>query len=169
MGCDIHYVIERKHDNTWVGVYSTDFTNVPVGNLRGNKNETEIKSPAYVYPDLKGRNYEFFEALCGVRSSNPNDFPSPEGIPDDSSSLTDMCLVRWNGDAHSESFDSLKDFVRKRLITDQTNNNEKARKVFIDRIEHGTYLREQIVMLSGIDINDDENLDDYRVIYWFDN
>lgn len=88
MGCDIHFVIERKkNDSSWIGVASTD----------------------YGYdPKARDRNYSFFAALASVRGESDR---KPIGLPEDASDLSLACIKDWDSDGHSHSWMGLKEFV----------------------------------------------------------
>ena len=88
MGCDIHFVVEVKNGNRWMGVASTDHI---------------------YYPESKHRNYGFFDELAGVRCEGSG--RQPLGVPKDVSTLTKMCLKNWGADAHSESYMTAEEFA----------------------------------------------------------
>ena len=59
MGCDIHFTIEKKINNKWVGVFSTDLTpRMPSVSY----DHHEIGTMTNVVPAMKNRNYSFFMA-----------------------------------------------------------------------------------------------------------
>ncbi len=86
MGCDIHFVIEKKKGHGWFGLSGTDY---------GYR------------PGAKERHYNFFSELAGVRGEGPD----AKGVPDDASDLTLECLNHWKGDAHSMTYYSVEHFV----------------------------------------------------------
>lgn len=109
------------------------------------------------------RNYDLFSALAGVRGPGPGVAPD-RGIPEDVSALTKMLHNKWAGDAHSESY-----------ITSQ------ELKSFLPRV--GSYK-----CFSGDDLgyfmgdgfepfydeprnpNDfPKEMEDFRLVFWFDN
>ncbi len=77
MGCDIHGVVERKHNGKWVAC------------------------KVLQHPDpARDRNYERFAALAGVRGKGPE----PKGFPDDASETACMLRDDWGRDGHSHSW-----------------------------------------------------------------
>ena len=134
MGCDIHFVVEVKQSKKgkkWMGVASTDHI---------------------YYPESKHRNYEFFAELAGVRGEGSG--RQPLGIPTDASSLTKMCLNKWNGDAHSASYMSMEEFAS---CYNKTAGDISA-LVGEDSI---------IEKCFGQHLYGEEHK--YRVVFWFDN
>lgn len=87
MGCDIHFVVEKKTEAGWVGVASTDY---------GYK------------PEAKDRNYTFFGKLARVRGEGERD---PIGLPRDPSVLSNILVDEWGSDGHSLSWMMMRDFV----------------------------------------------------------
>ena len=150
MGCDIHYVIERKNDkHGWIGICSTDYT---LTTDYGQLNKYEPLS-------YKSRNYRFFGLLAGVRSEEG---PEPLGLPEDMSALTAACTENWDCDGHSHSYCSLKDFVTARVNADLEINERVANK-----LQNIDLAKEALKKLLWTD--DDTDIDNYRVVYWFDN
>lgn len=87
MGCDIHFVIEKKVDDRWIGVASTDY---------GYR------------PPAKDRNYDFFGKLARVRGEGKRD---PIGLPRDPSDLSSLLVKEWGPDGHSLSWMMIRDFA----------------------------------------------------------
>lgn len=90
MGCDIHFVKEKKTDNGWVPVYCSDY-------CIGDK------------PDIAGRNYAFFAELAGVRGESTTG-EKPKGLPEDVSLATKAIFDDY-GDGHSESYMTAQEFI----------------------------------------------------------
>ena len=82
MGCDIHTVIERKHNGNWVAEL----------NLEGGA--------------IESRDYQLFNLLAGVRGEGPAE---PRGLPDDISTSAEMAAANWDSDGHSHSWIDLKE------------------------------------------------------------
>jgi len=74
MGCDIHYTIEEKHNDKWVGVYCSDFV------------KYDKRMPA------ANRFYSFFAALAGVRAEDGDNIRKPQGLPEDLSDLSKVMV-----------------------------------------------------------------------------
>jgi len=170
MGCDIHFTVERKFGDDWVGVYSTDYSPNLVGDRGMEKLYyvfVEQREAAgwdahvqyhYSRPVLRGRHYEFFAALAGVRG----DGPEPNGIPDDASVLTRQSEAVWEGDGHSWGHMPLEKFVRTWLHISYPAWSAAAK---IENAESVVY--NVIQLMVGNYIN--EELPLYRVVFWFDN
>ena len=155
MGCDIHIVVERKWEGRWVGLRTDQ------GFVRGGYNGEETD---WVYPDIGQRNYAFFARLAGVRG----DGPEPLGIPGDASDLTLMLTNQWEGDGHSHSYLPLKEFAERWCVGDEAfittmaaerlDGKDRAYARLLDRASIGTF-----------DLYDDMDVEDFRVVFWFDN
>lgn len=141
MGCDIHFVVEEKMGNDWVGVYTTENRFSWVNNDDG---------PAIHL--MSRRNYAFFSALAGVRGPGPD----PNGLPFDASQLTCRLVAYWDGDGHSHGHCSLSDFALKWEFT-RHPLSESATNVLLGKQR----TPEQIL--------EEGNLENYRVCFWFDN
>ena len=107
---------------------------------------------------LGRRDYEFFARLAGVRG----DGPEPNGVPPDASALTQRCVSRWEGDGHSHVHMTLREFVKRKIISD--GSLAEAAK---SKLQGGDPIAE---FLGNCIDDDDITLDDNtRVIAWFDN
>jgi hypothetical protein len=133
MGCDIHIVLERYWNGQWVGLSPNTLPN--------------------------DRNYKRFAMLANVRGSGPE----AKGLPDDASPLAEMNHEGWGMDAHSASWEMLRDFVRVCLESEYDPEN-----VFLkpgDKRGEAPYEH-----YFGLYFDDStEKIDDYRVVFWFDN
>lgn len=87
MGCDIHWTIEVKHNDKWIGIL----------------NDCGLKCKA------ADRWYPFFGELAGVRMESDTAYPR-KGLPDDVSDLTiwDASSSAWD---HSGSWLTIDEFV----------------------------------------------------------
>lgn len=170
VGADIHFVVENFDPNDqlgWVGIYWSDASfSVASYNFRFTRSPNETDSDFYrrmdsdVHPfgRLRRRDYGFFGRLAGVRGEGPD----PNGVPNDASVMTNRCLKRWEGDAHSHGHMPLRDFIRLKIMGDDTlAEAAKTRLTGRDPIEE--FLAEHY---DGSDITLDENT---RVVFWFDN
>ena len=173
MGADIHFVIEHKDPDDefgWVGVYWSDAPHAhPSFNTGGvihhvTNPETGEKIPDHEYGvhpfgRLGRRDYAFFGRLAGVRY----DGPDPNGVPDDASVMAKRCVKRWGGDGHSHGHMSLHEFVKRKILSDDTIAEAAKSKLKGD---------DPIALFLGDCIDDfrDITLDDNtRVVFWFDN
>lgn len=156
MGCDIHIVVERKWDGRWVGLRTDQ------GSVRGGYNGEETD---WVYPDVGKRDYDFFARLAGVRGDRE---VKTFGIPGDASDLSLMLLAQWEGDGHSFSYLPLKEFAERWCAEDEAfiaaraverlEGKDRAYARLLDRASIGTF-----------DLYDDMDVEDFRVVFWFDN
>ena len=172
MGADIHFTIEHRDPNDglgWTGVfwsgasYSPSLYNVDYlrdSNIDTNLEELHRRMDHGVHPfgRLGRRDYKFFARLAGVRGGGPE----PNGVPSDASALTQRCVMRWEGDSHSHVHMTLREFVKRKIVTDVTIADAAKSKLL-----GGDPIAEYL----GDCIDDDGiTLDDNtRVIAWFDN
>ena len=172
MRADIHFTIEHRDPSDglgWVGVFWSDAPHSPSqynrdylydSNANTNLEEMRRRMDHGVHPfgRLGRRDYEFFGRLAGVR----RDGPDPNGVPPDASVMTQRVVARWEGDGHSHGHMSLREFVKRKIITDVTIADAAKSK-----LQGGDPIAEYL----GDCIDDDGiTLDDNtRVIAWFDN
>jgi len=129
MGCDIHGWVEKRAADKWVAF-------------------SELKD--------RGRNYERFANLAGVRGAGPE----PKGIPPDASDTVKLRIERDGSDGHSHSFLGIED----------------AYKIF-----RSTTSEEFYSYYDAFGIDDDRDLknrckecgsirgSEFRLVFWFDN
>lgn len=156
MGCDIHFVIERRYQTEegqkWVGV--AVHNRLPSGEhvspLLQLEGEPEGRSRGWQMSDrralLSERNYAFFTKLAGVRG----DGPAPNGLPPDASELSRAEAERSGDEFGYHSFSHLpfEEFCARYVESRGGRFNQ------IDRI-----------YLTGVA---DHAFDNLRVIFWFD-
>ena len=137
MGCDIHYVVERNVQGSWIGLFGKH----PRAGLAGE------------------RDYEFFTELAGVRGSSKTQ-RYPQFIPAGISELALYEVTQYGSDGHSHSWMSVKDFSE---IYMRVNPKQFERDW--DK-EHPW----EVVFGKPYFLNRDEDkIEEYRVIFWFDN
>lgn len=165
MGADIHIYAERKlRDGTWS--MCRDYKATSPQLYEG------LKLADDTYPMLftkaRGRHYDFFAALAGVRG----DGPEPKGLPPDVSPLVKEISDGWDVDGHSHSWYSARDFVPKFMehwIPAEEGAALIAKK--LDGYGHGL-VAEVLAHYLGIDVpyvNDVPDVDAIRFVFWFDN
>lgn len=154
MGCDIHFVIERKLGDRWVGVYSTEST--PRLPTIGGRMVDDLYDR---YPPFKERNYAFFARLAGVRG----DGPDPLGLPEDVSDLAHLEFAN-DGDMHSHSYLPYEEFLRR---WDLSQGDETVAQMVAAEITDIAAAQRRRELLSGRYA--DETLEDFRVVFCFDN
>lgn len=172
MGADIHFTIEHRdpHDGLgWVGVfwsgalhspsrYNTSYAYDQNANITLEEKLRRMDRGVHPFGRLGRRDYAFFARLAGVRG----DGPEPNGVPPDASALTQRCISRWGGDGHSHVHMTLREFVKRKIISDETIADAAKSK-----LQGGDPIAEYL--RDCID-DDDITLDDNtRVIAWFDN
>ena len=173
MGADIHFTIEHRDPNDglgWAGVFWSDASYSPslynrdylhVSNANINFEELHRRMDPGVHPfgRLSRRDYGFFARLAGVRG----DGPEPNGMPPDASVMTQRVVARWEGSGHSHGHMTLREFVKRKIISDETvAKAAKSKLQGVDPIAE--YLGDCVNDYDGITLDDNT-----RVVYWFDN
>lgn len=140
MGCDIHLVLEQKHNGRWVGIDTFN-------------GHTDRFTGKYCSPVARERNYDRFAALAGVRG----DGPEPLGVPQDASETTRLLVDKWGSDGHSHSWLPI---TRAAKVWLRTLSGKPD--VFASKYPCSHFF--------GIDESSSAFVaTDYRVIFWFDN
>jgi hypothetical protein len=174
MGCDIHIFVERKNKNTdkWEEFTEDhftldDFDKKYLKKEKGNK-------------PFDWRNYSMFAFFAGVRNyDHCTPLAVPKGVPTNLSEEVRGQL--WEDDGHSESyltlrelkeFDYDKEFWNRRVTKQLSENSwtgaglaeEGERKVMTYRKNLGELYFTHLEELSQLG-----NLDDVRIVFFFDN
>ena len=170
VGTDIHFTIEHRdpHDGLgWVGVFWSDAPHSPPSYnhstyygpaISAEELRRRIDRGVHPFGRLSRREYKFFARLAGVRG----DGPEPNGVPPDASAMTQRCVMRWEGDGHSHVHMTLREFVKRKIITDVTIADAAKSK-----LQGGDPIAEYLGdCIDGDGITLDDNT---RVIAWFDN
>ena len=173
MGADIHFTIEHRDPSDglgWVGVfwsddsyspsrYNADYLMSSNDNITLEETHRRMDHGVHPFGRLGRRDYEFFARLAGVRG----DGPEPNGVPPDASVMSQRVVARWEGDGHSHGHMSLREFVKRKILDD--NTLAKAAK---SKLQGGDPIAEYLG--DCVDESNDITLDDNtRVVYWFDN
>ncbi len=161
MGCDIHLVLEVKNpkNDEWVGVRTYDYLRESMLNYH---NEV---TPGLVGFQIKRRNYEFFDDLCGVRGNGSKFGFSPRGLPHNISSLTELVLSD-DTDLHSHSWLTMEELEP---ILIKHWNELAAVQVAAALAGDSWNSRKLINRLVDDDIGDVYPIDYYRLVFAFDN
>jgi hypothetical protein len=167
VGCDIHFVVEKKMEGRWVGVYATDVSprliicgeGLPAGQASENDVRDAFMGTYDRRPAMKQRNYDFFAKLAGVRGEGP----APKGLPTDLSELSDIVLG-GDSDLHSHSHDSLDHFAACWLMSFEDHARHGV-AALLGGVEGAVILR----FVTGDPYTGEENDRPYRVVYAFDN
>ncbi|TDN70452.1 hypothetical protein [Paraburkholderia sp. BL10I2N1] len=166
MGTDIHMVLEREHNGKWVGVHNFDSRHMEYNEATrqavvaynatlGSDVEYGLRAQLPMYCDwgVRHRNYALFGSLANVRRDGDG-APDPKGVPDDVSDLARMEIDGWGIDGHSHTWWTLRE----------------ALPVFAAHICPEDLLGEERKRLSSRLFEvDEEDVDQYRLIIWFDN
>ena len=137
MGCDIHYVVEKKIEGEWIGI----MRKYPISGFAGD------------------RDYAFFAEIAGVRGVSDTTV-YPRFIPHGISKLALHEITREGPDGHSHSWMSIKEF------------SESALRVNPDRFQDPYDSAHPWEALFGGPIfldTDEDKIEDYRIVFWFDN
>jgi hypothetical protein len=70
----------------------------------------------YSYPEIRHRDYDFFEKIGGVRGDRAL-FPIQKGVPEDSCQEIKDDVQRWAGDGHSHSWLMVSEMINHRKLT----------------------------------------------------
>ena len=100
MGCDIHMFAEYKKPN---GKWEADPTHKRVDKTEDDPGWSETL-------DDGGRDYNFFFALSGVRYGDVKPFTGEKCIPEDLSGPVQEAVDEWDGDAHSHTLFTLREY-----------------------------------------------------------
>lgn len=92
------------------------------------------------------RNYARFAALAGVRGEGPD----AKGVPDDVSESTKIHIDEWDSDGHSHSHLNLREADQ---IFKATNYGD----------DYHTW------HAFDLDLDEENEWDQYRFVFWFDN
>lgn len=125
--------------------------------------EKKVRNKWIGIAPLKGgtrdRNYERFGKLANVRT----DGPEAKGLPLDISDSAGYDAECWDADGHSHSWLTLKEATAIWLETQWVPENPEARRRHQEWVIKYPYS-------EFFDVEcDDDKLDEYRVVFWFDN
>jgi len=158
MGCDIHMVYEEKYDTEWVGVHAYPHLSTPA--FSGVLTE---RLGDRAWPRITDRHYELFDKLAGVRGSGSR--PESLGVPEDVSQLARVMIAGWADDGHSHSYPSLDEFARRYAKCERVVAEAAA-----DRLQGGEGFQNiKIICAGGVNIDDDDDEREARIVFWFDN
>lgn len=106
---------------------------------------------------LRNRNYRLFNLLAGVRATQAK-LNTPKGFPYDASDTASYLNDHWGSDGHSHS--CLLMYQVKKILLDYMNEPGIAFSVH----QH----QYPIYTFTGMSIKD-QDLENYRLVFWFDN
>ena len=171
MGADIHiYVEKRMPSGNWACVRNLNESIHSEGLHLMYQDRSTSDGKFIAYWELRNRNYELFSALANVRGDG--DGPDPKGLPQDVSEYVDVEFQGWGMDAHSESWYSARDFVRVYTNIGVEVDEEKPLSPYVvSLITDGgedavaKFLSEK----ASVYVPEEESVDLYRFVFWFDN
>lgn len=166
MGCDIHPVLERKirinGAEKWVTVNTFEYRHIYDRAEGPDKDGSEyVILRAYSCPLIQQRNYKRFGLFANVRG----DGQPAKGLPPDMADYTLYLVNEYGDDGHSHSWLTLSEALEhciasERDVENVVFNENDARK------------KNPLQYYFGIDIetyDDRDSIDNYRLIFWFDN
>lgn len=162
MGCDIHPVLERKINLDGVEKWVTVSTFEHRHHYKwDNEKEEFVLGTRYAAPAIQSRNYKRFGLFANVRGAGQE----AKGLPPDVADYTKFLAAGWDSDGHSHSWLMLREALEHCLASERDSHN-----VFF---KEGDPRKETpLAYYFGIDIDDYDNrdtIDNYRIVFWFDN
>jgi hypothetical protein len=104
MGCDIHLFTElKKGSGKWK---NADYWQ---HNYFYDEKDPDCEREMDPVPVYRGRDYDLFGILAGVRSGSNDLIDDPRGIPEDACEITKTESERCGSDGHSHSWFTLKE------------------------------------------------------------
>ena len=172
MGCDIHMVLERKMGDYWVGIHAYPYLHedaVPVHTGDYKK----IEGLQFSGWRARQRNYNMFAALASVRGESPFGY-EPKGLPEDVSHLAQGLSDEYGEDGHSHSWALLPEFLKcygyGKYGEDSPEHTDAAVGAIEGKVPFA-HLTNEVTGLKYLNEygDDDAVMNDYRIVYWFDN
>ena len=155
MGCDIHCYAEKKVNGKWEKIGDV----FPLDDWWKNYLKKDFNDSPFDW-----RSYAMFGFLADVRNySNSEYLSEPKGLPDDISKEVQEKADDWEGDGHSHSFLTVKeltDFDYNKTFFDDRGKETETYISFL-----GKQFFEDLEILKNID----ENNENVRIVFWFDN
>lgn len=166
MGCDIHIVVEVKHDGQWVGMHSCPYTEAemyPREALTNAAGEPVRAVMGFTHWPLRSRNYELFAALAGVRGNGP----AAKGMPPDASALARMESAHWGEDGHSHSYCTAERFLK--FACKHNSLPDIVRKTIEEGANGGVPDTLKDYVWKYLGVSEHVPMKDVRIVFWFDN
>ena len=161
MGCDIHMTLEERVDGKWICIDT-------FASHHSRYAKPDSFMDGFSCSTARSRNYERFAALAGVRGEGP----APRGVPDDVSETTRHLIAKWSGDGHSHSWLPVAEAASLFLKTEWLPVAEAA-SLFLktEWVPPGVELSDFVVKYPESYYFNVESdcLDNYRLVFWFDN
>ena len=171
MGADIHmYVEKRLPSGNWACVRNLNESIDSDGLAVMYRDRSSSNAKFVAYWALKSRNYELFSALANVRGDGNG--PEPRDLPQDVSEYVEAEFQGWGADAHSASWYLADEFVQ---IYDgigvEVDDETPLSPYVTARMEHGGEVAtaQFLTDKASVYVHEDESVDLYRFVFWFDN
>ena len=162
MGCDIHFFVEKKAKayTRQKSINKVLDVEKDIKDVWESADEW-VTADGYTYVDYnssfyRGRNYQLFGVLAGVRYAPTEQYPmiEPRGIPDDVSKPVADSYGEWGSDAHTPSYLTLSELKQ----IDWTKFKESDYNWFSE-------FENTIERMDELSNNEE----DIRCVFWFDN
>lgn len=176
MGCDIHVHVEIKHNKKWQKFTGKHFSS--------GYSYTGEKSSA----PFEWRSYQMFGFLANVRNDNIRPIKEPTyELPSNVSNGVLREWKHWESDGHSISFITLRELIEfdfnQNLRTPEQDFSTHSKNVLFEKIssiseDDDWELKTYYDIVGGPDgtfcknieeLSELGDLDDVRVVFWFDN
>jgi len=169
MGADIHIFVEKQMPSgNWACVRNLNESIDSDGLAVMYRDRSSSNAGFVAYWELRSRNYELFAALAGVRG----DGPEPRDLPQDVSEYVQAEYEGWGADAHSASWYSAKEFLQIYAnigveVDEETPLNPYVVSLITDggEVAVAKFLSDK----ASVYVHEEESVDLYRLIFWFDN
>lgn len=140
MGCDIHAHVEIKVDGKW---------------------------HHYNHPDI-GRNYWLFARMANVRNDGSiKPIAEPRGLPEDITFTTKFDRKCWSSDGHSDSWLSAKEVAVLGPEMETEHKKYNSKDYYYYEKEFGYLFGNSWDI--GLGNGHPKQLQDARLVFWFDN
>lgn len=161
MGADIHMYAEKRLKS---GEWATVNTFAPVAKQAvGIRPENAYD---WLFYEVEGRNYKLFAKLASVRGEGRD----PLGIPEDASPLFKEYAASWASDGHSHSYCSATQFIADYLDTlDSTDTLVKNYAKWVLDVGANNAALRFLDSYCAIRVSEDDDANDYRFVFFFDN
>ena len=113
----------------------------------------------YSVPNIQ-RNYTIFEKMAGVRGDVANAISPPRGLPKDISLITKIDADNWGEDTHSHSWLSSEEFK-------ELYEYQKYHYSYIE--QYGYLFGNGFESFKAGDAGYPKDIQDFRLVFWFDN
>ena len=155
MGCDIHSYAEKKVNGKWEKVGEV----FPMDEWDRNYYKKDFNDSPFDW-----RSYPMFWFLADVRNySNSEYLSEAKGLPDDISKEVQEKADDWEGDGHSHSWLSVKELLDFDYDKTFFYDLEKETETYTSFL--GKHFFDDLEILKNLD----ENPENVRVVFWFDN